>query len=51
MRTEITEIKKWIRVYNDPSSRTEFERARKELLKVHDKYGTIDVNIINQLIN
>lgn len=50
MRTELTDISKWTKIYNNPKSYEEFKRAERELLKVHDKYGTIDVNIIKQLI-
>lgn len=51
MTTEISNIQKWLRVYNNPSSEVEFTKALKELEKVHNKYGTIDINIIKQLIN
>ena len=51
MRTEITEIQMWWRMYTNPKTTTEFYRAEKELLKVQEKYGTIDINIIKQLIN
>jgi hypothetical protein len=51
MRTEITDIQKWVREYNYPTSQSEWEKALKELEKVHKKYGTIDINIIKQLIN
>lgn len=51
MRTEITDIKKWIGMYTNPKSEQEFDVAQRELKKVHNKYGTIDINIIKQLIN
>jgi hypothetical protein len=51
MRTEITDIQMWWRMYTNPKTTTEFYRAEKELLKVQEKYGTIDINIIKQLIN
>lgn len=51
MRTEITDIKKWVAIYSNPKSEQEFKVAERELKKVHNKYGTIDINIINQLIN
>ena len=51
MRTEITDIQKWVREYNKPKSEAEFNKAERELNKVHNKYGTIDINIIKQLIN
>lgn len=51
MTTEITDIQKWIRQYNNPTSEKEWENARAKLAKVHDKYGTVDVSIIKQLIS
>lgn len=51
MSTEITDIQRWIRQYNNPASEKEFENARVNLVKVHKKYGTVDVSIIKQLIN
>lgn len=51
MQTELTDIQKWLRIYNNPKSAAEFEKAIKELQKVHDKYGTIDINTIKSLIN
>ena len=51
MRTEITDIAKWIRVYNNPTSEIEFNKAMRELKKVHNKYGTIEISIIKQLIS
>ncbi len=51
MRTEITDIAKWIRVYNNPTSESEFNKAMRELKKVHNKYGTIEISIIKQLIS
>jgi len=51
MRTEITEIQRWWRMYTNPKTSAEFYKAEKELLKVQEKYGTIDINIIKQLIN
>lgn len=50
MRTELTDIQKWVRLYNNPTSEQEFANALRELSKVHKKYGTIDINIIKQLI-
>jgi hypothetical protein len=47
---EITHIKKWLRIYSNPSSVSDFNKSFKELKKVHDKYGTIDINIIKSLI-
>jgi hypothetical protein len=51
MRTEITDIQKWLREYNNPTSQSEWTKAMRELEKVHNKYGTIDINIIKQLIS
>ena len=49
--TEITDIAKWLYMYNNPKSHNEFNKAFKELKKVHDKYGTIEISIIKSLIN
>lgn len=51
MKTELTDIKKWLGMYNNPRTTAEFNRAEKELAKVHRKYGTVDISIIKQLIN
>lgn len=51
MRTELTDIQMWWRMYTNPKTTKEFYKAEKELLKVQEKYGTIDINIIKQLIN
>lgn len=51
MRTELTDIQKWVRVYNNPTSESEWTKALKALEKVHNKYGTIDISIIKQLIS
>ena len=51
MRTEITDIQKWVREYNYPTSEQQFVKAKRELEKVHNKYGTIDISIIKSLIN
>lgn len=51
MRTELTDLKKYLSMYRNPKNEREFNVAQRELKKVHDKYGTIDINIIKQLIN
>lgn len=48
---EITDIKKWLQIYSNPASGSDFDKAFNELKKVHDKYGTIDIKIIKSLIN
>lgn len=50
MRTEITDIQKWVREYNNPTSEQQFVKAKCELEKVHNKYGTIEISIIKSLI-
>jgi len=50
MRTELTDIKKWLGMYSNPKSTAEFNKAERELAKVYSKYGTIDINIIKQLV-
>jgi len=51
MRTELTDIAKWLYMYNNPKSEYEFNKAFAYLKKVHDKYGTIEISIIKSLIN
>jgi hypothetical protein len=51
MRTEIDDIQKWLRVYNNPTSEQAFKKAERELRKVHDKYGTVNISTIKQLIS
>lgn len=51
MKTELTDIKKWVAMYVNATTWAEFDKAQRELKKVHNKYGTIDINIIKQLIN
>jgi hypothetical protein len=51
MRTEITDIQTWLREYNYPTSQSEWVKAMHELEKVHNKYGTIDLSTIKQLIS
>ena len=50
MITEITLLRRMIYLYKYPANKQEFERARMHLNKVHNKYGTIDISIIQQLI-
>lgn len=50
MRTELTEIQKLLNMYFNPRNEQEFTKAMNALLKVHSKYGTIDINQIKQLI-
>lgn len=49
-KTEIDDIQYWIMAYCNPRSMTEFEKAEKELQKVYEKYGTIDLSLIKELI-
>jgi hypothetical protein len=51
MGTELTDIQKWTKMYTNPKTEQEFEKAFQELKKVHKKYGTIDISIIKQLIS
>ena len=50
MITELTEIKKYTRIYNNPLNEQAFIKAIKILTKYHKKYGTIDVSTIQNLI-
>lgn len=51
MSTELTDIAKWTRMYQNPQNEEQFYYALKNLSVVHKKYGTIDINQIKQLIN
>lgn len=51
MRTELTDIAKWLELYHNPKTEQQWEQAFNKLKKVHDKYGTIDLSIIKSLIN
>ena len=50
MQTEIDTLKKWTNAYKNAKTQTEFNKAEKELMKFHNKYGTIDIPTIKQLI-
>jgi hypothetical protein len=50
MITEITELRKYIKIYNNPPNYKAFAKAEKHLIKVHKSYGTIDINTIKNLI-
>ena len=50
METEITELRKWLRVWKYPPNDSAFNEAERHLTKVHNKYGTVDISIIKQLI-
>ena len=46
MITEITELRKYIKIYNNPPNYKAFAKAEKHLMKVHKSYGTININTI-----
>lgn len=48
--TEIEQIKKAIRNYNNPLNKQQFLNAESYLKKVYKIYGSIDLNIINDII-
>ena len=50
MQTELTDIKKWTDTYLNPPTEQAWKDAYEKLKIVHDKYGTIDINQIKQLI-
>ena len=50
MKTELTEIQRMERIYETTIDPHQFDVAERYLLKVHDKYGTIDVKIIKEII-
>ena len=41
MSTEITDIQRWTKEYNNPTSEKQWRQAFDKLQKVHKKYGTI----------
>ena len=51
METELTDIKKYTRIYNNPPNAEAFIKAVKILAKYHKQYGTIDVSIIKNQYN
>ena len=50
METEIQQIKKALHYWQHGNEK-QFVKAEKVLKKYHDKYGTVDLTIIKQLIN
>lgn len=51
MKTEIQELKKYRHQYENAQSDYKFEQAQEYLGKVYDKYGTIEIVEIQNLIN
>ncbi len=50
-QTEITKLQKAIRIYSKHlDNEPKFLEAEKHLKKVHKMYGTIDVNIIRDIL-
>ena len=50
MTTELTEIKKYTRIYNNPPNEQAFTIANNYLLEVYKKWGTCNVSTIQNLI-
>tara|TARA_R100000541_G_scaffold56960_1_gene66747 strand:+ start:685 stop:840 length:156 start_codon:yes stop_codon:yes gene_type:complete len=50
MITEIKELRKNIRIYNNPPNDKAFAKAEQHLIKVHKSYGTIDIPTIKNII-
>lgn len=52
MRTELSDIKLATAIYEGHRSATfeQWQNAETYLKKVHDKYGTIEINLIKSLI-
>ena len=50
MRTEIDEIKLNLRVYKSTLSLEDYITADSYLKSVHNKYGTVDINIIMDIL-
>ena len=51
VKTEIGAIQEALYAYENTLDERVFKMAEEYLLKVHDKYGTIDINIIKSLLN
>jgi hypothetical protein len=51
VKTEIGAIQEALHAYYNTRNEREFQAAEKFLVKVHNKYGTIDINIIKSLLN
>lgn len=50
IKTQLTELKKFIHQYENAQTDYEFQEAEKYLCKTHDQYGTIDIPTIRNLI-
>lgn len=50
MKTELTEIRKQLRVYLYSNNQEEIENAEVYLRGVHKRYGTVDVKQIKNII-
>lgn len=50
MKTELTEIKKYTIIYNNPPNKQAFTIANNYLLEVYKKWGTCNVSTIQNLI-
>jgi hypothetical protein len=50
IKTQLTELKKFIHQYENAQTDYEFQEAEKYLCKIHDQYGTIDIPTIRNLI-
>jgi hypothetical protein len=48
---EIQAIQEALKCYQYPANEREFELAEAYMLKVHAKYGTVNVAIIKELLN
>jgi len=51
MKTELDLIKKNLKIYRTSSNKNDLHLATKYLKTIHLKYGTIDINIIKEIIN
>ena len=50
MQTEITQIRKYLRMYFNPKNNSEFQTARRFLDKIKMQYGTVDPDEIWEII-
>ena len=51
MKTELDLIKENLKIYRTSSDKKDLYLATKYLKTIHLKYGTIDINIIKEIIN
>ena len=51
MKTELQKLKEYRKTYENPKNETQFQSATLALGKIFDKYGTIEISEVQNLIN